>query len=153
MRPRLALLVILAFAAALFAPPRASWACPNGTPCVSGPGPEYTCAAPAPARSACCKAEQPKVCRHGALPIVPSEATVGAPEECRFDRSARPDLTAAARLSVPLLPQAPDALPAPVVLPGASAPLTRLRWLSGVGLRYRPPPDLSTGPSRAPPVP
>ena len=155
-RTRLALLLILAFLATFFAPLRASWACPDGTPCVTDRGHGFVCASDhCVTPKSCCEAERPLRCQHGALPAVERPTGSGpaleAPDHCRFSVSAPYHLVAVAEQSTKLLWLSFDLLPAPALIEFMVAAVSPT-WQSEYTLGYRPPPSLTLGPSRAPPT-
>lgn len=154
-RPRLALLLILAFLATFFAPIRAGWSCPDGTACVAGGGDSFVCVGgQCASEMSCCEVERTVRCKHGALPGSGRPSTqpgVEVPDHCRFSASVSPPLVAVTGYAGSLLDLTFVALPAfigvEIAIP-AAAPT----WRAEHTLGYRPPPVLSTGPSRAPPV-
>ena len=151
MRRPLALLLVLAFIAALTTPVRASWSCANGSACVHDAAgficPGKQCAV----KGSCCKAKK-VVCKHGALPGSGPRSThrgYEAPDDCRFDVVGRPHLTGKTEAAVSIqftfamLPAAPAVR--------ISRPVARPTWQSDYTLGYRPPPYRAAAPGRAPP--
>jgi hypothetical protein len=151
MRRPLALLLVLAFLAALATPVRASWSCADGSPCVHDQAgyicPGKKCAV----HGSCCLAKK-VLCKHGALPEGTPRSTrpaLEAPDDCRFKVVGRPLLTGVTTQGITVHP-APVAfigvaivrLPLPEAIP---------TWRSEHTLGYRPPPYRLLGPSRAPP--
>ena len=155
-RSKLAILLVIAFLLALLAPVQAGWACPDGTPCVADRDHGFVCASEqCRSHPSCCEVEKPQLCRHGALPTVSDPAStrpvIQSPEHCRFNVTAKPDLKAQAAQTETLLWFSFDVLPALVAVE-LTAPVGTPTWLAEDALGYRPPPLLSTGPSRAPPT-
>lgn len=155
-RRNLALFLIVALLATFFAPIRSGWACPDGTACVSGEDRGFVCAGGQCATpKSCCQVKRTVRCKHGALPGQSDQerrsSGVESPDHCRFSVSVAPQLVAVTDQGGKLLTVAFDALPVltavELVVP-AAAPAWRAEYTLG----YRPPPILSTGPSRAPPV-
>jgi hypothetical protein len=154
-RPRLALLLILAFLAALLAPVRVSWSCPDGTTCVAERGERYVCAGgQCRSHASCCIVEQPCVCKHGALPGArpgSKRLRIEGPDHCRFNVSARVQLRSAAQQVATFL--APDFdLLAPSPPLSVPRPWGSPVWRDRHGPGFHPPPLLPAGPSRAPPT-
>lgn len=155
MRPKTAIVVILAFLTAFFAPVRTSWACPDGTACVAGNDGVWVCPGGAcRSEASCCVVSRPTACKHGAFPgSGPPDSSgprVTATDHCSFAVSGKPQLTS-------LIEQPSKLVFLLVALPEAAAAIPLLRdfapvWLTVDTLGYRPPPCLSTGPSRAPPT-
>jgi hypothetical protein len=153
-RPHLAFLVTLSFLAALFAPVRTSWACPDGTACVAERDGAWVCPGGAcQSEASCCQVSRPNACKHGALPgSAPGKAgqpAVSVPDHCSFSVLGVPHPNS-------LIERASKVLFVQVALitatesfelPAGFAPA----WLAVDSLGYRPPPHLSSGPSRAPP--
>ena len=154
-RPRLALLLVIAFFLALLAPERASWSCPDGTPCVHDRAHGFVCASKQCSGAASCCVAKTVLCKHGARPgLAPSQsrrAGVETPDTCRYTVTRPPTLTALAQQPAKLLALAPAVLPAVPVLT-FSLPPSMPAWLTEYTLGYRPPPLLPLGPSRAPPT-
>jgi hypothetical protein len=147
------LLLVPAYLAMLVAPLRTSWACADGTHCVQDRTRQFVCPGGSCSTGAsCCKKKHAVACKHGAFPSIQADsgsAGVESPDHCRFSISAAPKLVAAAETSDFLL-SAGDMLP---VAPTTAVPLPDFvpTWRTEYSLGYRPPPHLSTGPSRAPP--
>lgn len=143
-------LLILAFLAAFFAPLRAGWACPDGTPCVAAHGNGYVCAGDhCRTASSCCEVSRRNYCKHGAVPARADSPVVSGPDHCLFSVAARERLTAVTepagkliRLKVPMAVS-----PVLTVTPPVASPV----WLADSTAGCRPPPLLPSGPSRAPP--
>ena len=155
MRRPIALTLVLAFLPALLAPVQAAWSCPDGTPCVQDSRQGFVCAGDqcADETSSCCVVKTTR-CKHGAAPAVSTERSHGsqvqAPDHCRFSVSGPPQLIALAE-NARLLQFTGDVfLPVPAFrLSLSPAPPV---WRSEFTLGYRPPPIVSSGPSRAPPT-
>ena len=154
-RPLSATILVLALLSTLAQPLRTGWACPDGTACVASHEKRFVCAGNQCAtEKSCCVKEHPTACKHGAFPgqdrTPASGSSVQTTDHCRFSISAPTHLTALTTdratvavthvaLAVPIFATLVASLPAPV-------------WRSELTLGYRPPPALSTGPSRAPPT-
>jgi hypothetical protein len=155
-RPKIAILLVIAFVLALAAPVRASWACPDGTVCVRAKNGRYTCARDrCGVGGSCCKITRICECKHGDLPSFgashPTAPALQTPDHCLFKVAAKPNLPALAQSAGKLLWLSVDILAAPVAVELA-LPASTLAWQSEYTLGYRTPPLLSTGPSRAPPT-
>ena len=155
-RPKTAILLILAFLATFFAPIQASWACPDGTPCVADRGHGYVCASDqCGGMASCCETEHGKRCQHGAIPSLErkgsADPSIQAPDHCQFELSSKQSAKALTASAGTFVGFAFDALPAPLAVE-LTAPIITPTWLAEYTLGYRPPPSSSTGPSRAPPV-
>jgi len=155
-QPNTAILLIMALVATLFAPVRAGWACPDGTPCVSDRGEGYYCTGDRRAiQTSCCRIERSLRCRHGAFPgnerPERSVAEIIGPDRCQFSVSTPPPVVAAAKETGKLLTLSLDSFPAPNS-PEVTVPRATPAWQSAYALGYRPPPIPPTGPSRAPPT-
>ena len=145
----------LAFLLALAGPAQAGWSCPDGTPCVHDPKHGYVCAEKkcADQASSCCVAKTTR-CKHGVAPTPANEdhsrrPRLHAPDHCRFSISAPPQITAVTPASALLLVlDAALPVPAPQLSPRRAQPVWRFEFTLG----YRPPPIVSSGPSRAPPA-
>ena len=145
--------LLLAFLLALTGPAQAGWSCPDGTPCVHDSSQGYVCAEKkcADQASSCCVAKTTR-CKHGGAPT-PGEdhsrrSRFQAPDHCRFSISAPTQITAVT--PAPALLLVLDAvLPVPALQlsPTPAQPVWRFEFTLG----YRPPPIVSSGPSRAPP--
>jgi hypothetical protein len=150
----IAAIQILAFLLALVTPVRAAWSCPDGTPCVHDDVQGYVCAAGQCAEQASCCVAKTVRCKHGASPVVeqpvPDVPYMGTPEHCRFSVSAPPQLAAATTQTAGLQLAFDADLSAPAVQLSLSP--AQPVWRPEFTLGYRPPPILSLGPSRAPPV-
>ena len=153
MRLRLILLLILALFAAPLAPVRAEWSCPDGTPCVASGKHGFECAGGRCRVQSCCESPHARRCQHGALPGIADPGPAGSrwqsPDQCRFQQSDPPQLTAVHDDSKLLAGCAELALlpPAFQLRLGVTS---HTCWLVDT-FGYRPPPLLPTGPARAPP--
>lgn len=154
MRLRLILLLILALFTAPLASARAGWSCPDGTPCVASEKQGFECAGGQCRVQSCCESPHVRRCNHGVLPGLAGpdagKSQFQSSEQCRFQQSDQPQLTAVHDASKLLLDAGP-----PVALPPAALQLpegvtSHLRWLVDT-CGYRPPPLLPAGPSRGPP--
>jgi hypothetical protein len=155
-RTKIAILLVIVFLLALLAPVQAGWACPDGTPCVADRDHGFACASDqCRSHASCCEVEKPQLCRHGTLPEVSDPVStrpaIQGPDHCRFSVTAKPDLKAAAEQTGKLISFSVDLLPTPAAVE-LTVPAASPIWQSEYTLGYRPPPSLSTGPSRAPPV-
>ena len=155
MRRPIALTLVLAFVLALVAPVQAAWSCPDGTACVPDSRQSFVCADAkcASEASSCCVVKTTR-CRHGAAPPANPERSqdpqIQAPDHCRFSVTVPPQLTALAESARLLQVTGEASLPVPAFqLSLAPAPPV---WRSEFTLGYRPPPIVSSGPSRAPPT-
>lgn len=154
-RPKLGILLILAFVATLFAPVRAGWACPDGTPCLAVRNGGFRCAKThAEGEASCCDVRRLR-CRHEAFPIAKSgrdvEPSIRGLDHCRFTVSDRSQTVALRQENGASVAHCLDlSLPQPAFEPSlhAAAPA----WRSEVTLGYRPPPICDAGPPRAPPA-
>jgi hypothetical protein len=154
-RSRLALLLVLTFLVALFAPVRVGWACPDGSPCVAE-GRTYICAGKqCSVRASCCRVDRPNYCKHGAIPGGGGQRSdrpeIQAADRCHFSVSSWTRPVAGSTQRPVLLWLSFDVLPAPAAVELSAPDLTPV-WLSVDTLGYRPPPSLLSGPSRAPPI-
>lgn len=155
MRRPIALTLVLAFLLALIAPAQTAWSCPDGTPCVHDQHEGFVCAEKkcAAQASSCCVVKTTR-CKHGAAPAAQQGRSRGphlqAPDHCRFSVSTPPQLTAVAAPASVLFVAVDAVLPTPALQLSLS-PVQPV-WRSEYTLGYRPPPILSSGPSRAPPA-
>ena len=155
MRRSFALSLLLAFLAALFAPVQGAWACPDGTPCVHDSAQGFVCAEnQCSAKLSCCEAKTTR-CKHGAAASPrgsgDGDAVITQPDHCRYSASQAPELTALTQ-TAKLRWGSVDAIPAPSLSLQLPAPPRAPVWRSEFTLGYRPPPVLTLGPSRAPPI-
>lgn len=154
-RPLSLTFLLLAYLATLVAPLRTAWACPDGTACVPNEQKRFACAGNQCAtEKSCCVREHQTACKHGAFPSSKADEhsghSVQSPDHCRFTISAPTQLTALTVQSA-----APLVAIAALLVPFFRLPeavYTEPVWRSEQTLGYRPPPILSTGPSRAPPT-
>lgn len=154
-RRPIALTLVLALLLALVAPAQAAWSCPDGTPCVHDQQQGYVCAGNkcAAQASSCCVVKTTR-CKHGAAPARDGgrsrRSQLQAPDHCRFSVSSPPQLTVVAETAKLLWVGLDVALPSSAFRLSLSP--AQPVWRSEFTLGYRPPPILSSAPSRAPPV-